>query len=71
MDTAPRWGYPIDLAVEVHGDPWATLVLRDIMFGSGRHLRELFAGSEEGIASNILAHIPIRHGSASRARVMR
>jgi DNA-binding HxlR family transcriptional regulator len=30
-------------------------VLRDVMFGNRRHFRELLAGSEEGIASNILA----------------
>src|SRR5215218_7875305 len=55
MDTAPRSGCPINAAVEVLGDPWASLVLRDIMFGNRRHFRELMAGSEEGIASNILA----------------
>jgi DNA-binding HxlR family transcriptional regulator len=31
------------------------LVLRDIMFGNRRYFRELLAGSEEGIASNILS----------------
>jgi len=30
-------------------------VLRDVMFGNRRYFRELLAGSEEGIASNILA----------------
>jgi hypothetical protein len=38
--------------VEVLCDPWAILVLRDIMFGNRRHFRELVAGSEEGIAIN-------------------
>ena len=55
MDTAPRSGCPINAAVEVLGDPWATLVLRDIMFGDRRHFRELIAASEERIATNILA----------------
>lgn len=55
MDTAPRSGCPINAAVEVLGDPWAMLVLRDIMFGNRRHFRELLGNSEEGIASNILA----------------
>jgi hypothetical protein len=32
--------------VEVLCDPWAILVLRDIMFGNRRHFRELVAGSE-------------------------
>ena len=30
-------------------------MLRDVMFGNKRYFRELLAGSEEGIASNILA----------------
>ena len=55
METAPRSGCAINAAVEVLGDPWAILVLRDIMFGNRRHFRELIAGSEEGIATNILA----------------
>jgi DNA-binding HxlR family transcriptional regulator len=55
VETVPRSGCPINAAVEVLGDPWAMLVLRDIMFGNRRHFRELVAGSEEGIATNILA----------------
>ena len=50
-----RSGCPINLTVEVIGDKWSLLVLRDMMFGNRRHFRELLAGSEEGIASNILA----------------
>jgi DNA-binding HxlR family transcriptional regulator len=50
-----RSGCAINAAVEVLGDPWAMLVLRDIMFGNRRHFRELVAGSEEGIATNILS----------------
>ncbi|GIE86036.1 winged helix-turn-helix transcriptional regulator [Actinoplanes regularis] len=55
MDAAPRSDCPINQAVEVLGDPWAMLVLRDIMFGDRRHFRELLTGSAEGIASNILS----------------
>src|SRR5215210_6652546 len=55
MDPAPRSGCAINAAVEVLGDPWAILVLRDTMFGNLRHFNELVAGSEEGIATNILA----------------
>jgi DNA-binding HxlR family transcriptional regulator len=55
MEPAPRSGCAINAAIEVLGDPWAILVLRDIMFGNRRHFRELIAGSEEGIATNILA----------------
>ncbi|QOC91365.1 winged helix-turn-helix transcriptional regulator [Micromonospora craniellae] len=45
---------PINLALEVIGDTWSLLVIRDIMFGDRRHFRELLTRSEEGIASNIL-----------------
>lgn len=50
-----RSGCPINMAVEAFGDRWTLLVLRDVMFGNRRYFRELFASSEEGIASNILA----------------
>ena len=50
-----RSGCPINAAVEAFGDSWSLLVLRDVMFGNRRYFRELLAGSEEGIASNILA----------------
>jgi DNA-binding HxlR family transcriptional regulator len=50
-----RSGCPINLSIEVIGDRWSLLVIRDMMFGNRRHFGELLAGSEEGIASNILA----------------
>ena len=50
-----RSGCPINATIEVIGDRWSLLVLRDVMFGNRRHFRELIAGSEEGIATNILA----------------
>jgi DNA-binding HxlR family transcriptional regulator len=52
---SPRSGCAINAAVEVLGDPWSMLVLRDVIFGNRRHFRELLKGSEEGIASNILS----------------
>jgi DNA-binding HxlR family transcriptional regulator len=51
----PRSGCAINAAVEALGDKWSLLVLRDITFGNRRYFRELLAGSEEGIASNILS----------------
>jgi DNA-binding HxlR family transcriptional regulator len=51
----PRAGGPITAAVDVLGDRWTLLVLRDIIFGDRRHFRALLTGSAEGIASNILA----------------
>ena len=50
-----RSGCPINLSIEVIGDRWSLLVIRDMMFGNTRHFRELLARSQEGIASNILA----------------
>ncbi|HEU0220854.1 MAG TPA: helix-turn-helix domain-containing protein, partial [Paracoccaceae bacterium] len=55
MGEAHRSGCPINLTLEVVGDKWSLLVIRDIIFGNRRHFRELLAKSEEGIASNILA----------------
>lgn len=55
MADAHRSGCPINLSMEVFGDKWSLLVLRDMIFGGRRHFRELLTGSEEGIASNILA----------------
>jgi DNA-binding HxlR family transcriptional regulator len=50
-----RSGCPINLTLEVVGDRWSLLVIRDMMFGNIRHFRELLTRSEEGISSNILA----------------
>lgn len=55
MAEAQRSGCPINLTLEVFGDRWSLLVIRDLMFGDRRHFRELLSKSEEGIASNILA----------------
>ena len=55
MDEAHRSGCPINLTLEMLGDRWSLIVIRDIMFGNRRHFRELLNRSEEGIASNILA----------------
>ena len=55
MNEHHRSGCPINLTLEVVGDKWSLIVLRDMMFGNRRHFRELLTQSEEGIASNILA----------------
>ena len=55
MDTTHRSGCPINLTLEMLGDRWSLIVIRDIMFGNRRHFRELLTQSEEGIASNVLA----------------
>ena len=53
-DDDHRSGCPINLSLEVFGDKWSLLILRDMMFGDKRHFCELLR-SEEGIYSNILA----------------
>lgn len=44
---------PVNLALEVLGDKWSLIIIRDIMFADKRYFRELL-NSEEKIASNIL-----------------
>ncbi len=61
---AGRSGCPINLTLEILGDRWSLIVIRDIMFGNRRHYRELLTQSEEGIASNILADRLKRLGAA-------
>lgn len=53
VDSARRSGCPISIALELLGDPWSLLIVRDLMFkGMTSFLDFLNAG--EGIASNIL-----------------
>ena len=55
MTDTQRSGCPINLTLEVVGDRWSLLIIRDMMFGNRRHFRELLTKSDEGISSNILA----------------
>lgn len=55
MIESGRSGCPINLSLEVFGDRWSLIVIRDMMFGNRRHFRELLTLSDEGIASNVLA----------------
>jgi DNA-binding HxlR family transcriptional regulator len=64
-----RSGCPINLSLEIFGDRWTLLVLRDVVFGGARHFRELLGGVER-ISSNILADrlaVLVGHGLLSRA----
>ncbi|WP_144222774.1 winged helix-turn-helix transcriptional regulator [Mesorhizobium amorphae] len=45
---------PINLSLEVIGDRWTLLIIRDMMFAGKKHFRE-FLQSEEGISSRTLA----------------
>jgi DNA-binding HxlR family transcriptional regulator len=44
----------VHFALEVFGDPWTLLVIRDLMF-KGRTRYTDFLNAEEGIATNVLA----------------
>jgi DNA-binding HxlR family transcriptional regulator len=55
MRPEQRSGCPINLTMEILGDRWSLIIIRDIMFGNFRHFRELQNNSIEGIASNILS----------------
>ena len=41
--------------LELVGERWSLLIIRDAMFGNRRHFREFLTRSEERISSNILA----------------
>lgn len=49
-----RSGCPISIALEMIGDAWSLLIVRDLMF-KDRQTYNQFLQGEEGIASNILA----------------
>ncbi|WP_024771910.1 winged helix-turn-helix transcriptional regulator [Aquimarina macrocephali] len=46
---------PINLSLEIIGDKWTLIIIRDIMMVGKRHFRELLK-SDEKIASNILSN---------------
>jgi len=70
MKGAKRSGCPISFSLEIVGDRWSLLVLRDIAFRGARYFRD-FLESGEGIASNVLAERLRRleaHGVVAKAR---
>ncbi|PBC00662.1 helix-turn-helix domain-containing protein [Mesorhizobium sp. WSM3860] len=54
MSTKERSGCPISLSLELIGDRWTLLIIRDLAFAGKRHFRELLQ-SDEGISSRTLA----------------
>ncbi|WP_192258076.1 winged helix-turn-helix transcriptional regulator [Mesorhizobium silamurunense] len=54
MSTRERSGCPISLSLELIGDRWTLLIIRDLIFAGKRHFRE-FLQSDEGISSRTLA----------------
>lgn len=65
----PRSSCAINRTLEIIGDRWSMLIIRDIMFAGKRHFCELLA-CEESISSNILAarlkHL-VAHGVLTKA----
>jgi DNA-binding HxlR family transcriptional regulator len=55
MKQGHRSTCPISTALELLGDRWTLLVIRDLVFAGKRHFRE-FLQSEEAISSNVLAN---------------
>lgn len=51
--TSRRSGCPISIALEIFGDSWSLLIVRDLMF-KNLHTFNEFLAAGEGIASNIL-----------------
>jgi DNA-binding HxlR family transcriptional regulator len=50
----PRSGCPVSISLEIFGDRWSLLIVRDMMVRGFRTFKE-FEASGEGIASNVLA----------------
>lgn len=50
----PRSGCPIGIALDIIGDRWSLLIIRDLMVRGYRSFKE-FQQSGEGIATNILS----------------
>jgi DNA-binding HxlR family transcriptional regulator len=64
-----RSGCPVNQSLEIFGDRWTLLVLRDIIFTGARHFRELLSGPER-ISSNILSNRLaglVEHGLLTRS----
>ena len=54
MGEKTRSGCPVSLGLDIFGDKWTLLIIRDLMFRGKRHFREILE-SDEHISSNILA----------------
>lgn len=55
MIPRPRSACPINRSLEMLGDRWSLLILRDIVLNDRRSFRELLTGSEEGISAPVLS----------------
>jgi DNA-binding HxlR family transcriptional regulator len=54
MRAAPRSECPVSIGLEIFGDRWSLLIVRDLMVRGFRRFKD-FLDSGEGIATNVLA----------------
>ena len=52
--TKRRSGCPVSISLEIFGDDWSLLIVRDLMVRGFRTFKQ-FEGSGEGIATNVLS----------------
>lgn len=55
MITSPRSGCPVNRALEIIGDHWSLVILRDIAAYDRRSFREICTANEEGISAPVLS----------------
>lgn len=55
----PRSGCPIGIALDLIGDPWTLLIVRDLMFKGAETFND-FLQAGEGIATNVLTDRLVR-----------
>lgn len=55
MIPTPRSQCPINRSLEMLGDQWSLLILRDIALHDRRSFRDLLTGSDEGISAPVLS----------------
>ncbi|MCW4464275.1 helix-turn-helix transcriptional regulator [Glutamicibacter sp. MNS18] len=55
MISTPRSGCPVNRALEVLGDRWTLIILRDIAAYGRRGFRELLNANDEGISAPVLS----------------
>jgi DNA-binding HxlR family transcriptional regulator len=54
VESKRRSGCPVSISLEIFGDRWSLLIIRDLMVRANRTFKE-FQASGEGIATNVLA----------------
>lgn len=55
MITSPRSGCPVNRVLEMLGDQWSLVILRDIAVYDRRSFRELCTANAEGISAPVLS----------------